>query len=107
MLGIDSPEEARDGRDPECGAIEATAAARNLLDGQDVDLIADDSQADADTYGRILRYVELDDGRDVGQELLRDGLATVYTPAGAIARQDAYDAAESDAREHGRGVSAC
>lgn len=107
VLGIDTPEAARDGKAAECGASEATAAARDMLDGQDVDLIADASQADSDAYGRLLRYVELEDGRDLAQELLSAGHAVVYTPAGTIARQDTYETAEQAGRTQDRTAPRC
>lgn len=107
VLGIDTPEEGRDGQPAECGAREATAAARALLDGRNVDLVADASQADSDAYGRLLRYVELEDGRDLARELLSAGHATVYTPAGTIARQDAYEAAEEASRTGDRTAPRC
>lgn len=108
VLGIiDTPEEGRDGQPAQCGAREATAAARALLDGQNVDLIPDASQADSDAYGRLLRYVELEDGRDLARQLLSAGHATVYTPAGTIARQDAYEAAEEAGRTQDRTAPRC
>lgn len=74
ILGIDTPEW------DECGGAEATAALTELLAGIDeIYLVRDESQAERDAYDRVLAYVELGDGTDVGAELIADGHATEYT----------------------------
>lgn len=107
VLGIDTPEAARDGRAAECGADAATAAARGAVEGRRVVLEADASQADADRFDRLLRYVQAPDGRDLGEGLLAEGHARVYAPAGDVARQETYEALEADARRSGKGHWAC
>ena len=107
VLGIDSPEAARDDRPAECGADAATTAARDLVEGQSVRLISDPSQADADRYDRLLRYVENYDGTDLSLHLIENGHARVYAPAGDVQRQERYKQAESAARSEGTGLWAC
>ncbi|HSC90679.1 MAG TPA: thermonuclease family protein [Gaiellaceae bacterium] len=72
VLGIDTPELG------DCGADEAAAATRSLALRRRVSLRGDSTQARRDRFGRLLAYVELPGGRDLGLELLRRGLARVY-----------------------------
>lgn len=96
ILGIDTPEVARDGEAGEQCADEATALTEALTVGGTVDLIADPSQSETDRYGRTLAYVEAN-GTDVGEELLAAGLAEVYEAAPDIARYDHYQSAATQA----------
>ena len=73
LVGIDTPE-----RDA-CGYDQATEAMAALVDGRTVQLVRPDGVQDTDPYGRLLRYVDLDDGTDVGLAQLRAGWArTAY-----------------------------
>ena len=58
-----------------------------------------------DPYDRVLAYVRLQDGRDLGEELLRAGLATVLIFDGEpFDRVTAYLAAQEDAQAAGVGL---
>lgn len=95
ILGINSPERG------ECLADGATAALQELVGGGQVDLVSD--RSDRDRYGRLLRYVETDDG-DVGAALVRDGFAVVRVSEPDTARAAPLRAAEAEARRAGRGL---
>lgn len=93
VLGIDTPELG------DCGADEAAAAARSLALGRRVSLTGDATQAGRDRFGRLLAYVGLPGGRDLGLELLRRGLARVYVYGRRpFERLGAYRRAEAAAR---------
>jgi len=83
VIGIDAPETGR------CGATEAEARLRALVEGQPVAL-ARGARDDADRYGRLLRYVDVG-ATDAGRALIADGLA--------IARYDSRDGYGSHPRE--------
>lgn len=89
LLGIDAPEVERNGSPGEACADEATALMRKLTSQVEVEVVRDSSQPDHDRYGRTLAYVEAD-GKDVGAELLRSGMAEVYEAAPNIARYADY-----------------
>jgi micrococcal nuclease len=57
-----------------------------------------------DKYGRLLRFVYLEDGTFVNEVLVRKGYAyaSPYTPD--ISKKDFFREAESDARMHARGL---
>jgi endonuclease YncB( thermonuclease family) len=96
LIGIDTPEVGQ------CFAKEATSAAQTLAGRRAVRLVGDRTQARRDRYGRLLAYVLLPDGRDVGRELIRLGAAAVYVYDRPFTRLQSYRDAESAAR--GRAV---
>jgi micrococcal nuclease len=102
LIGIDTPElkdERHAWRDL---AYDARAFARTRLLGKTVALERDRLCSNRDKYGRLLRYVVLDDGTDFNEELIREGFARAYTRF-AFTREDRYRAAEKQARAAGRG----
>jgi endonuclease YncB( thermonuclease family) len=100
VIGIDTPEVG------DCQAAEATAATRSLADGRRVSLVGDPTQATRDRYGRLLAYVWLPGGRDLGYQLVADGHARVYVYGGRpFKRVAAYEAAR--VRAGGTGIWRC
>jgi micrococcal nuclease len=102
LIGIDTPElkdERHAWRDL---AYDARAFARTRLLGKTVALESDRLCSNRDKYGRLLRYVVLDDGTDFNEEMIREGYARDYTRF-AFTRADRYKAEEKKARAAGRG----
>lgn len=105
ILGIDTPELARDGRRSECYAGEARSHAAVLLRRQPVSVSVDPSQPARDSYDRRLAYVTAA-GQDVGEQLISGGFARRYHPKNQPppARDASYRRAEQQAREAARGL---
>lgn len=101
LIGIDTPERAA------CYASQATAAARRLAQGGRVTLKGDPTQDMRDRYSRLLAYVSLPKGRDLGFQLIRGGYAKVYVYDRPFQRLSAYRNAESAARGLARSVWTC
>jgi endonuclease YncB( thermonuclease family) len=104
LIGADAPEDS-----PalvECGGKDATEAVIALAPrGTRLRLVADPATDDRDRFGRLLRYVELPDGRDVGAEQLRAGHAEAHVYYGQrFGRCASYRQAEDDARTAHRGI---
>lgn len=78
VLGLDSCEAS----DPAGPA--ATADARSLLDGQEV-TVRTEPGVERDRYGRLLRYVELSDGRDFATVMVGATHSKPYTGGDASA----------------------
>ena len=96
------PEVSHNDEPAQCGGEEATEQLRALLpEGTSVHLQSDTAADDEDRYGRLLRYVELETGADVGHELISAGYAHAWVPASVPdpdrldAYQDATDEAEA------------
>jgi micrococcal nuclease len=92
LAGIDAPEFSP----PECFGRQAKARTSQLAQGKRVQLVGDVKQANRDRYARLLAYVILSGGRDVGGQLITEGYATVYSRP--FARQPSYKAAQATAR---------
>ena len=97
-IGIDTPEVH-----PEleaCG-MEAWQANRQLVEGKEVRLERDVSETDK--YGRLLRYVYVDD-TFVNAELVRQGLAEVKAYPPDTEYHDYLEKLETEARQASRGM---
>ncbi len=102
LLGVDAPE-VKGYREAEPGGEEAKARARELLGSGPVRLETDATADDRDGYGRLLRYVRLSDGRDLGRTLIEEGYARAYRRF-TYDRKKEYLAHESQAHEERRGL---
>lgn len=74
MIGIDTPEL----KGSECFSKEAKAELENLIESKYVQLISDSTQDNKDRYGRLLRYVKLNE-KDINEEMIENGYAHEYT----------------------------
>lgn len=108
LLGINTPEVSHGGKgQDQCGGADAAAHLEQLASpGQTVHLITDARADDTDRYGRALRYVETEDGIDLGEQLITDGYAYAWAPASAVtpARAHDYETATDRARAAGTGA---
>lgn len=103
LVGINTPETYLDELGgPECFGPEAGEALRGLAEGIGVALVRDVS--DTDRYGRLLRYVETEDGVDLGAEMVRLGFARSVRYEPDVARSDRYDDLQDAAESAGRGM---
>jgi micrococcal nuclease len=71
LIGINAPEIT------DIFGEEAKTHLSQIIEGQTVDLIADNTSNDRDRYNRLLRYVILN-GVDVNKQMLLDGYAFAY-----------------------------
>ncbi len=113
ILGIDTPEVHTDvdtseweGIDNEtwlrkCGHKASNFTRRWISD--EVNLTFDENEGKRGYYGRYLAYVELENGTDLGEELVKHGWARVYTEGDCV-REDQYLGYEEDAQEGDKGV---
>jgi len=97
-IGIDTPEIYPE---VEAFGIEAWQANRRLVEGKEVRLERDVSETDK--YGRLLRYVYVDDVL-VNAELVKQGLARVKAYPPDTKYQDYLEEMEAEARGAGRGM---
>lgn len=104
LVGINTPESVDPRKAVECFGVEAATQLKAILLGQRVSLQKDQTQADRDRYGRLLRFVFLDD-QDVGLWLLKEGYAkeSLYSNQPHVYR-DMYIAAEQLAKTAERGL---
>ncbi len=92
VLGIDAPERGA------CHSREASARTKRLALGRKVVLRGDATQDTRDRYGRLLAYVWLPGGKDLGYRLVADGVAKVVVFDEPFRRVSAYRRAERAAQ---------
>jgi micrococcal nuclease len=100
-IGIDTPETVHPSKPVEYLGKEASNKNRELVEGKVVRLEKDVSETDK--YGRLLRYVWVDD-LFVNAELVRLGYAQVATYPPDVKYQDFFIVLQREAREAGRGL---
>lgn len=92
LIGIDAAERGA------CFAEQAGQRARQLALSKPVVLRGDRTQDTRDRYGRLLAYVWIPGGRDLGYQLVAAGFAKVYVHRVPFQRLPAYRTAERRAK---------
>lgn len=100
-IGVDTPETKHPSKKQECFGQEASEFNKQLVEGKVVQLEKDVSETDR--YGRLLRYVWLD-GEIVNQKLVEEGYAFARSYPPDVAKQELFQKAEQEAREHDLGL---
>ncbi len=101
-IGIDTPETVKPNAPIECFGKEASEKNRALVSGKKIRMQKDIS--DTDRYGRLLRYVYLEDGTLVNEVLVREGYAFASSFPPDIAMQEVFREAERSAKQNKRGL---
>ncbi|MPZ50846.1 MAG: nuclease [Dehalococcoidia bacterium] len=105
-IGVDTPETVAPGQPVGCFGKEASAHNKALVEAKTVYLEKDVSETDR--FGRLLRYVYLENGDMVNELLVRDGYAQVATFPPDVKYQQRFLAAQQASRTESRGLwSAC
>lgn len=111
LIGADTPETKDPRKAVQCFGKEASAYTKNILLNQTVTLESDPASGNKDIYGRLLRYVFLDDGTNFNRQLIGSGFAYEYTFKSQLYRyRDDFKLAQKNARENKLGLwadSAC
>jgi micrococcal nuclease len=102
VLGIDAPEMARDGQPADFLAHQAKATLADLTLNRQIGLEYD--RLRYDRYGRLLAYVFLPDHTLVNAELVRRGLARIYSHAPNARYRKTLLAAQGEAILAQRGI---
>lgn len=79
MIGVDTPETKKPNAPVQCFGPEASEFTKKTLTGKSVRLEADPTNDNRDRYGRLLRYVYLQDGSLYQEQLISYGYSFAYT----------------------------
>jgi micrococcal nuclease len=105
LIGIDSPEVVDDKKPVQCFGKEASSKAEEILNGKTIILESDLTQGNRDEYGRLLRYVFLEDGTNFDKFMISEGYAREYTFKGSSYKyQSEFIRAEEKAKEENKGL---
>lgn len=102
LIGCDTPETVKPNHPVEFYGKEASDFTKKMLTGKTVYMKKD--VGDTDKYGRLLRYVYLEDGIFYNEYLIKEGYARVMTIQPNVAFQDSFLEAERYARENNKGL---
>jgi len=102
LLGINTPEKARNDRPGQPFANQATKHLRELISGRLIQLTFD--QEKKDRYGRLLAHLYTKDGRWINGEMVESGMAHAYTFAPNFRHCDELLQKERAARAAKRGI---
>jgi micrococcal nuclease len=107
MIGVDTPETHKPNTPVQCFGTEASDFTHRMLGGKQVRLEADPTNDDRDRYGRLLRYVYLEDGSLYQKNLIAGGFGFAYTSF-PFQKKAEFEQAQADAQAAKRGLwSAC
>jgi micrococcal nuclease len=104
LIGINTPETVDPRKTVECFGKEASAHAKEILMGQKVRLVSDDTQTKYDKYGRLLAYVYREDGLFVNKHMIEEGYAYEYTYRVPYLFQKEFKEAQLKAQTEGKGL---
>jgi micrococcal nuclease len=79
MIGVDTPETKKPNAPVQCFGPQASDFTKQTLTGKNVRLEADPTNDNRDRYGRLLRYVYLEDGTLHQEALIAQGYSFAYT----------------------------
>lgn len=102
-IGIDTPETVDPRRDPQCFGKEASSYNKTLVEGKEIYLEKDISQTDR--YGRLLRYIYLEEnGISINEQLVKEGYAVASSYPPDIKYQEKLRLTEQEARNNQKGL---
>ncbi len=104
LIGVDTPETVDPRKTVQCFGKEASAVTKKKLLNKKVALVEDPTQGDTDKYGRLLRYVFLQDGTNFDKWLISEGYGFEYTYNLPYKYQQEYKDAENTARLSSKGL---
>ncbi len=100
-IGMNTPETVHPSKPVECFGIEASNKNKELVSGKKVRLVKDVSETDK--YGRLLRYVYVDD-TFINLILVQEGYANVSSYPPDVTFSEKFRKAEQEARESKLGL---
>ncbi|MBI5798620.1 MAG: thermonuclease family protein [Candidatus Yonathbacteria bacterium] len=104
LIGVDTPETVDPRKTVQCFGKESSEFTKSLLLNTSIILEADSTQGNRDRYGRLLRYVFLEDGTLINEEIIALGYGHEYTYRLPYQYQTEFKNAERSARESQKGL---
>ena len=103
LIGVDTPESVKPNTPVQCGAESASMHTKAVMTGAKVRLAPDPDDADTDKYGRLLRYVYLEDGTLYNEQLIQQGYGFAYVVFN-FSKLDQFKADEAQAKASNLGL---
>ncbi len=103
LIGIDTPERARNGQPAQPFAKQATRALKALIAASDYRIALQTGVEPRDRYHRLLAHVFDKNGQNINAALIRQGLAVAYTTPPNDRFSDCYHRIDRLAAKKGKG----
>lgn len=103
LIGVNTPETVDKRRGVQCYGPEASKFLKETLTGKQVELEIDNTQGEKDVFGRLLRYVFLNN-ENINQKLIAEGYGFEYTYKKPYKYQKEFREAQRDARDSYKGL---
>jgi micrococcal nuclease len=100
-IGIDTPESKHPSKPIQCFSKEATERNRQLVEGKQIQIEKDVNETDR--YGRLLRYVYIDDEM-INQKLVAEGFAKASAYPPDVKYQELFNEAQRLAEQQSLGL---
>lgn len=105
LIGIDAPETVDPEKTAQCFGKKSSDKAKEMLTDKAIVLESDSTQGNRDEYGRLLRYVFLQDGTNFNEFMISEGYAYEYTfKNNPYKYQSEFKGAEEIAQENKKGI---
>lgn len=104
LIAVNTPELHHPSKPVECFGKEAKAFLENLLKDKRVKLEIEPKDSDTDKYGRLLRYLFLEDGTNVNETIIKNGYGYEATYVEGYKYQKEFKAAQKHAEENKLGL---
>ncbi|OGY35234.1 MAG: hypothetical protein A3D99_01005 [Candidatus Andersenbacteria bacterium RIFCSPHIGHO2_12_FULL_45_11] len=105
IIGMDTPETVDPRKPVQCFGKEASNKAKTILAGKKVRLESDSISGERDKYGRLLRYIYLENGTSFEKLMISEGYAHEYTYNSIPYKYQAdFKKAQKDAQTKKRGL---
>ena len=104
IIGINTPESVDPRRGVQCFGKEASSIAKEQLLNKEVTLETDPSQDEQDKYGRLLRFLWIEDQTDFGAWMIEHGYAYEYTYTTPHMYQEKYRTLQQIAEKAKKGL---
>jgi micrococcal nuclease len=104
IIGLNTPETVDPRKKVECFGKEASTQANVLLNNKLIYLESDPTQQNTDKYGRLLRYIFLEDGTNFAEWMIKNGYGYEYTYDNPYKYRDLFKQAQNDAENNQKGL---
>jgi len=104
LIGINTLETVDPRKPVQCFGVEASNKAKETLNGKNVVLESDETQTDRDKYGRLLRYIYLEDGTNFNKMMIEEGYAYEYTYETPYKYQAGFKTAQQKSKDEKKGL---
>ncbi len=104
IIGLDTPEVHHPSKPIQCFGREASQKMKDLINGKQIRIEQDPTQAERDKYGRLLLHIFTAEGENIAYKMISEGYAHEYTYRIPYKYQNQYKKAQKTAEQSDLGL---